>query len=173
MRARTRLIAIAATVLALLAPTAVAHADVPPNPILFVTVTPIDAVVFPTVDGYHDTTQFVATVGTDGGARRVRGTVTISLGNRIAKTWPITTSGTTLLTWDGKLGGKVVAGKYAVKMTAVDDDGAVFTDDPRTITVLPKNSSGSPRNWCSRPGATGSATTTGRTTTPACIRSAS
>lgn len=137
MRLRTRLAATSVAVLALLAPTAVAHADpAPANPIASVDISS-DTSVYPVIDGYRDAISLSATVTAEAGDRRIRGSVVVLRAGRVVQSWPVTSTGTSSVVWNGRVAGKVVAGTYVVSVRTVDDDG-VARSDSQTVTVSTK-----------------------------------
>ena len=80
MRIRTRALAAAIAVVALLAPASVVHA-LPPYTLA---VDANSSAVYPAVDGYLDSTEISGTVSAGGAIERIRGAVVITIGGRSA-----------------------------------------------------------------------------------------
>lgn len=131
-----RLLLTASIVAAMVAAPTMAWAD-PLNPLTGVTLAaPSIPAVYPVVDGQMDTVTISGSV--DAAApRRVRATVTVSIGSRLLKTWPLSATGPFSFVWDGKSAGTVVPGAAVVRVRAVDDDGTVITAST-PLTISPK-----------------------------------
>jgi hypothetical protein len=130
MRMRTRALATTLAVLALLVPAMAAHAD----PVRAASVAASEPTLYPAVDGIVDTTQISGDVTSSAGTERIRGTVVVTIGTRVAKTWVLSSTGPFSFTWDGKIAGSIVAGTYKVTVRA---DG-VATPPVATFVVSPK-----------------------------------
>lgn len=92
--------------------------------------------VYPAKDGYRDTVVLHVTGTTASGtAQPVAGVVVVKRGATEVKRWTIGSS-TADLTWNGRSGGKVVAGAYTVTGVAVDATGtAVAAMDGLTVSA--------------------------------------
>ena len=92
--------------------------------------------VYPAKDGYRDTVVLHVTGTTaSGAAQPVAGVVVVKRGATEVKRWTIGSS-TADLTWDGRSGGKIVAGAYTVTGVAVDATGtAVAAMDTLAVSA--------------------------------------
>jgi len=128
---RTRIAAVLAAVVALLAPAAAAHAA----PAHSLDVYTYSTALYPAVDGYLDSTTIAGSVDPADPGQPVRGTVTISVGGRIIKSFPLTRTGHFEFIWNGRAGnGTIVPG---VARVAVRVDGQI-SPAATTIAVSPK-----------------------------------
>jgi hypothetical protein len=81
--------------------------------------------VYPVVDGFQDTVGIKFAAHTAGPAYvGVTGEVTISLNGTTVKSWDLVSSKTRTFTWNGLNGGKIVPGKYTVKVSAKGPQGS-------------------------------------------------
>lgn len=87
--------------------------------------------VQPVVDGLLDSVV-LTTSGTASAASPavVSGTLTVSRGGVLAASFPVPDGGQHAFTWDGRVGGAVVAGTYTVSLTLHGPQGL-----PRTVTT--------------------------------------
>jgi uncharacterized protein YgiM (DUF1202 family) len=87
-----------------------------------------DGDVAPAKDFYRDSVKFtVAGVSSTGKPIPVTGTARVLYQGKVVKTWNLTTSASTVLTWDGRTGGAIVAGGYSVTVSAAGPEGATRT----------------------------------------------
>ena len=87
------------------------------------------ASVYPHQDGYRDSVVFTTRVTSPtSAALPVTGTVTITSGTTTVQSWPVSTSSAQSFTWDGKVDGVLVAGRYTVTSAVTTADGAILTD---------------------------------------------
>jgi len=114
MQLRSKVAATVVVMLALLVPAGTAHAD----PVRTATVWSADSTVYPAIDGYVDGTVISGAVTSSAGVERIRGSVVLTTGNRIAKVWMLGTTGAFAFPWNGRIGGSVVAGTYTVTVRA-------------------------------------------------------
>lgn len=90
--------------------------------------------VYPVQDGYRDSVVLTVTPVVAGPASaKVTGTATLSRAGRTAKRWTLQ-SGTNRLTWNGRVGGAVQAGRYTLTVMAKGPQGAART--VRTSVVV-------------------------------------
>jgi hypothetical protein len=90
-----------------------------------------DGGVAPAKDGYRDTVKLtVAGVSSTGRTVPVTGTVKVISRGKTVKTWTLTSSASTVLSWDGRTAGALVAGGYTVTVSAKGPEG-----DTRTASV--------------------------------------
>ncbi|MFC0681825.1 serine hydrolase [Lysobacter korlensis] len=88
-----------------------------------ITVTP-DGGSAPAKDGYRDNVTYtVSAVTSTGSTLPVTGSLTISLGGTVAKTWALTDTAAKKFVWDGRIDGKLVPGKFTVTVTAAGPEG--------------------------------------------------
>ncbi|WP_062293805.1 hypothetical protein [Demequina phytophila] len=81
--------------------------------------------VYPLKDSYRDTVAFTVTPSTTrDSAFDATGTVKVVKDGKTVKSWALTTSKKRTLTWDGRVGGKVVAGSYTVTAALRGPEGA-------------------------------------------------
>ena len=98
-----------------------------------------DGGVAPAKDRYRDTVRFtVAGLTSTGQAVPVTGTVRVLYQGKTVKTWSLTTSAPTVLTWDGRTAGGIVAGGYTMTASAKGPEGEARTASV-TTTVSPKS----------------------------------
>ena len=100
------------------------------------------SVVYPKADGYMDTVDITADVWSSAGQYAIEdlgpnSTLVIKKGTAVVKTWSLTTTGETTVTWDGKRGTRIKPGSYTVVLTAYGLNGGVERDTA-TITVSKK-----------------------------------
>lgn len=129
MTMRTRAAATLVAVVALLAPAAVAHAE----SVRSATVSVGDAVVYPAADGYVDETQISGSLTSSAGMERVRASVVVTIGTRVAKVWFLSATGPFSFTWDGRIGGSIVSGRYTV--TVRDEAAILATSVPFSVSA--------------------------------------
>ena len=106
-----------------------------PRPVRFdstrvttVTVSKNISTVYPADDDYRDTVTFKAVPQTSTGTRLpVTGKVVISLSGKTVKSWSFSTSATKSFTWNGLNAGRIVPGKYTVKVSAKGPQGSTKT----------------------------------------------
>ena len=107
-------------------------------PLADVTVRSSTDSVYPVRDGYLDDVRFeVRALGAAGQLVPVEGTAILSKGSAVASTWTLDTA-TTVLTWDGRVGGKIRRGVYTLLVTLYSADGSTRTTVNR-IRVLTKH----------------------------------
>ena len=83
--------------------------------------------VFPNKDGYLDSARIsISSVMTSGKKGKITGTLKIVKGARVVKTFPISAGGTTSVTWDGKISGKIVPGSYVIVASAKGPEGVTI-----------------------------------------------
>jgi hypothetical protein len=131
-----RALAASAAVVALLAPATAALADEPVTS----TIEATNAVVYPAVDGYLDSTRFYGWVdlGSYTGAAHYDAVVTrgaqMAAGwtGFVEEAWPID------LPWNGRLHNSVVAGAYTFSIVIRGDDGTVLMTQNLPVTVSAK-----------------------------------
>lgn len=98
-----------------------------PTALAGATVTASATTVAPARDGLHDSISFtVAGWGASGDALPVTGEARLSLAGTTVKTWTVTPT-STAFAWDGRTGGTIVAGLYAVSVTVAGAQGAPTT----------------------------------------------
>ena len=86
------------------------------------------ATVYPSHDGYIDSVSFTVTPETTGAAAfAATGHVTITRNGKTVKSWTLTSSTVPVLTWDGRVNGKIVPGTYSVKVTLKGPEGLTQT----------------------------------------------
>ena len=87
------------------------------------TVASSSTTVYPAKDGYKDGVTF-SVKGLTSAAKgvKVTGTAVLKKGTKVVKTWTIS-SATSKLTWNGRIGKKVMAGVYTLTVTAKSADG--------------------------------------------------
>ena len=100
-----------------------------------------NSTVFPSKDGYKDSTKITIRVNSTFGADRAlklkKGSkVTIKRGSKVIKSWTISSSGAKSFTWNGKDGSKIVPGKYKVTVQASGPEGS--KSKSTTISVSKK-----------------------------------
>jgi hypothetical protein len=84
--------------------------------------------VYPSVDGYQDTVGFTYSATTAGPEYlKATGKVTVSLNGKTVKSWDLVSSKTRTFTWNGLNGGKIVPGKYTVKVSGKGPQGSTST----------------------------------------------
>lgn len=87
-----------------------------------------EATVYPAKDGYRDSTKLSLQVTTTTGAAiPVTGTVTIARQGKVVKKWNLTSSRNWSKTWNGKVGGRIVEGRYVVTMSVAGPEGSKIT----------------------------------------------
>lgn len=91
--------------------------------------------VQPVIDDQLDSVTFTARGFSNSGHRLpVAGTVRVVRNGTVVRTWPVTTSMPTAVTWDGRVHGRIVAGSYDVTLTERGPDGDAATART-TVTV--------------------------------------
>lgn len=91
--------------------------------------------LYPARDGYLDSTKItVSTSATTGSTIAATGTVKIVRGNKTVRTWRLSSTKHWSTTWDGKIGGKIVPGKYSVAVAVKGPQGAAKT--AKTIVTV-------------------------------------
>jgi secreted trypsin-like serine protease len=88
-----------------------------------------NSTVFPSKDGYKDSTKITIRVNPSFGANKAlklkKGSkVTIKRGSKVIKSWTISSSGAKSFTWNGKDGSKIVPGTYKVTVQANGPEGS-------------------------------------------------
>jgi hypothetical protein len=84
--------------------------------------------VYPYKDYYRDTVTFTVKPSTSTGSNfGATGTVKITRLGKTVKTWTLTSTGSKTLTWDGKVGGKIVTGTYTVTASIKGPEGSTKT----------------------------------------------
>lgn len=92
--------------------------------------------IYPVKDGYLDATKISVSSNTSTAeAVTAQGTVTILRGTKTVRSWKLSSSKSWNVTWDGKVGGKVVPGTYTVKVQIKGPQGATKS---ATTTVVVK-----------------------------------
>jgi hypothetical protein len=91
--------------------------------------------VYPVHDGYRDTVRF-AVHARDSGGRRVpvTGTAVLARAGATVRTWRLSRS-TALLTWDGRVHGRVRTGVYTLHVAVRSADGSRATAVSRVRVV--------------------------------------
>jgi hypothetical protein len=118
MRMRAKVTTAVAAVLALLAPASAAQAA----PSYDLTIGVEQPTVFPYVDGYVDSTRIDGEVSIGGAIERIRGSVAVSIGGRVVKTFPLSSTGQFHLEWNGKAAnGQLVPGTAIVTLRVGDE----------------------------------------------------
>ncbi|GAA5036915.1 hypothetical protein ACFQRL_13765 [Microbacterium fluvii] len=93
------------------------------------------ATLYPTKDGYRDSAKLsVSSTTTTGGSIPTTGGVTITRGGKTVASWKLSSSKAWSATWNGKVGGKVVAGTYKVTVSIKGPEGKTQSAS-KTITV--------------------------------------
>ena len=89
-------------------------------------VSPTTPYVYPARDGYADSVgvRFSTTTST-GKALAVKGLVTISRNGKAVKKWTVKSSKNQVLEWDGRVGGRIVAGTYDIDAEVRSSEGAL------------------------------------------------
>lgn len=129
MRMRTRVIAALAAAVALLAPASVAQAAPPYT----LTIDSFATLVLAPQDGYLDSTDIIGTVDAGGAIERIRGSVVITVGGRVLKTFPLSSTGPFHLTWNGYAGnGTIVPGTATVTLRV---DGQAPVSDSLIVSA--------------------------------------
>jgi len=96
-------------------------------------------VVYPTTDGFRDSVSIALTSSVSVPHKiPVTGTLTISRNGTRAATWKITSSAGRTVTWNGRVGKKIVPGTYTVSATVKGAEGPVVKRST-TLTVSRKS----------------------------------
>ena len=94
--------------------------------------------VYPVKDGYLDTVKFaVSATNAAGDLVPVQGTAILSRGTTPVKSWTLDASNT-VLSWNGRVAGRIRAGVYTLLVSAWSPDGSTRTMENR-IRVLSKH----------------------------------
>jgi secreted trypsin-like serine protease len=99
-----------------------------------------NSTVFPTKDGYKDSSKITIRVSsTLGGAPGVTlgqgSKVVIKRGSKVVKSWNLSSSGSRSFTWDGKDGGRIVPGKYTIAVQAIGPEGSKSKTSSITVSA--------------------------------------
>ncbi|NCA08383.1 MAG: hypothetical protein EBS85_06645 [Micrococcales bacterium] len=85
------------------------------------------ATVFPSKDGYLDSATITTSNSLTTGKRgKISGDIKILKGNQVLKTFPLSMSGTKSVSWDGKIGGRIVEGIYSIVASAKGPEGGTI-----------------------------------------------
>ncbi len=95
-------------------------------------------VVYPHKDGYRDTVSITASGATsDASVSTSPGTIVITKGAKVEKTWTISAAAPVTKTWSGRVKSKISTGTYTVTVTYTNADASTATDHT-TVVVSSK-----------------------------------
>lgn len=125
----SKVLAVLAAVVALLAPASVAQA----SSSYILSVDSYSTAVYAPADGYLDTTEIHGNVYAGGSIERIRGSVVITVSGRAVKSFAVTKTGPFVFTWDGHAGdGSIVPGLATVTLRV---DGAAPVSDTLMVSA--------------------------------------